>query len=125
MSKRTNRHAEEWADLLIGRYRLANLLDDRTSKIIYDSARLAFAAYAEDWGRTARWNWPFDHLYNNGSFDGVEPWTVLLRHAVHVAKLEAYCKGLQPTAASGPRAPICACYDPREPYCPVHPSTKD
>lgn len=87
MSKRTSRHAEEWADLLI----------DRTSKIIYDSARLAFAAYAEDWGRTAplRWNWPFDHLCSDGSFDSDEPWTVLLRHAVHVAQLEAYCKGLK------------------------------
>jgi hypothetical protein len=31
-----------------------------------------------------RWQWPFDELDRGGTFDGDEPWTILLKRAVEI-----------------------------------------
>ena len=31
-----------------------------------------------------RWHWPFDELDRGGTFEGDEPWTILLKRAVEI-----------------------------------------
>lgn len=51
----------------------------------------AFFLYAKAWGsydyyNITAWEWPFDELARNGGFEGDEPWTILLRRAVEIAR---------------------------------------
>lgn len=53
--------------------------------------KAAFALYADDWSpaKIGQWEWPFKMLVDGGSFDGDQPWTILLRRAVEMAKSPA------------------------------------
>lgn len=48
----------------------------------------AFQLYAQSWGNdydVRDWQWPAAEWERRGSFEGLEPWTVLLRAAVAIA----------------------------------------
>lgn len=50
----------------------------------------AFRLYAKEWSDNRwdirRWEWPFAALRGEHAFDGDEPWTVLFRRALEIAK---------------------------------------
>jgi len=55
-----------------------------------DCTRAAFALYNQEWDchphHIEKWEWPINEAHGNGNFDGDEPWTVLLRHAVQLIR---------------------------------------
>ena len=56
-----------------------------------DCAQSAFALYAAAWDCHAHhikeWQWPFQEAKEGGTFEGDEPWTVLLHHAATMVRL--------------------------------------
>jgi hypothetical protein len=51
-------------------------------------ALAAFALYVKAWEPfdIRQWEWPFAEIKAHGKFAGDEPWTVLLREAVKIAR---------------------------------------
>jgi hypothetical protein len=51
----------------------------------------AFQLYHQAWGKgfnISHWEWPFTAFANGEGFNGDEPWTVLLRRALEIARVE-------------------------------------
>lgn len=88
----TDRQADEWTRELLGGQ------DPEAHPAIQRLARDAFRAYSREWRRwsahSARWDWPFQELahlrahphHHAFMYAGDQPWTVMLRHAVHLAR---------------------------------------